>query len=110
MVPMASNQTPLTRRRDPYRSDCWLIYFGDVHFGSVGRAVGNPGAAERGTWHCGFYPGSEPGEQTHGTADTFDQARADFEKAWHVFTSKRTEADYEAWRDGGLPPPPSAPS
>ena len=25
--------------------------------------------------------------------------RADFERAWLVFSSKRTEADYRAWRD-----------
>ena len=29
-----------------------------------------------------------------------DQAsRADFEKAWQVFSSKRTEADYGEWRE-----------
>ena len=97
MVPMASNQTPLTRRRDPHRSDCWLIYFGDVHVGSVGRAVGTPGAAERWVWFCGFYPGSNPGEQANGTAANLDQARA--ERAWMVFSARRTEADYQAWRE-----------
>ena len=25
----------LTRRPDPHRADCWLIYFGDVHVGTV---------------------------------------------------------------------------
>ena len=95
---MIPNQT-LIRRRDPHRSDSWLIYLGDVHVGSVGRAVGTPGAAQRWVWFCGFCPGSEPGEQTHGTAATLDQARADFERAWLVFSSKRTEADYQAWRD-----------
>jgi hypothetical protein len=44
-------------------------------------------------WRCGFYPGSEPGECTSGIAATFDQARADFERAWQVFSAKRTEAD-----------------
>ena len=34
-----------------------------------------------------------------GTAATFDEARADFEKAWTLFLSKRTEADFQAWRD-----------
>jgi hypothetical protein len=34
-----------------------------------------------------------------GTAGTFDQARADFEKAWQVFAANRTESDYQAWRD-----------
>ena len=37
--------TTLTRRRDPGRSEeTWLIFYGDVHAGTIGRAVGNPGA------------------------------------------------------------------
>ena len=32
-------------------------------------------------------------------AATFDQARADFEAARRVFLSKRTESDFQAWRD-----------
>jgi hypothetical protein len=43
--------------------------------------------------------GSHPGEHESGTAATFDEARADFEQAWQVFLSKRTEADFRAWRD-----------
>jgi predicted RNA-binding Zn-ribbon protein involved in translation (DUF1610 family) len=31
-------------------------------------------------WHCGFYPGSQPGEHTSGTALTFEEARAGFER------------------------------
>jgi hypothetical protein len=31
--------------------------------------------------------------------ETFDQARADFERAWRAFLSKRTEADFQEWRD-----------
>ena len=50
-------------------------------------------------WQCGFYPGSEPGEYRSGTAATFEQARDDFEGAWRVFSAKRTEADFQAWRD-----------
>jgi hypothetical protein len=30
---------------------------------------------------------------------TFDEAHADFEAAWRVFLSKRTEADFQEWRD-----------
>ena len=41
--------------------------------------------------------GSEPGEQRSGTANTFDQARAAFEKAWQVFAANRTESDYQAY-------------
>ena len=46
-----------------------------------------------------FLPGHEPGEYTDGRAVTFDQARADFERAWKVFLSNRTEANFQAWRD-----------
>jgi hypothetical protein len=42
---------------------------------------------------------SRPGECTSGTAVTFGQARAAFESAWRVFLSKRTEADFQAWRN-----------
>jgi len=37
--------------------------------------------------------------QASAPAATFDQARADFELAGKVFLSKRTEADFQAWRD-----------
>jgi hypothetical protein len=50
-------------------------------------------------WACGFYPGCHPRECTDGTAATFDQARADFETAWQVFLSNRSEADFHEWRD-----------
>ena len=89
----------LTRRRYPERQDCWHVYFGDVHVGTIARSVGNPNAAPQWQWRCGFYPGSRPGECTGGTAPTFDHARADYEAAWRVFSATRTEADYQAWRD-----------
>ena len=92
--------SPLSRRCDPDRADeCWLIFTYDVHVGRIARAIGNPGALERWQWHCGFYPGSKPDEQLSGTASSFDKARSDFVRAWKVFSSKRTEADYQAWRD-----------
>ena len=95
--PLIPNQA-LTRRCDPHRSDCWLIYFSDIHVGTIARAVGTPNATTQWKWHVGFYPGSNPGEQCWGTTATFDEARAQFERAWMVFSANRTEADYEAWR------------
>jgi hypothetical protein len=89
----------LTRRRDPHLPDCWCIHYGHVHVGTIGcraRNAHNPDAPE---WSCGFYPGSESGEHRNGTAATFEEARAAFEDAWHDFLSKRTEADFQAWRD-----------
>ena len=90
----------LTRRRYPERPDCWHIYYDDVQAGTIARRVGNPFDTDDWEWNCGFYPGSHPGDCTTGTSATFDQARADFEAAWAVFLSKRTEADFQEWRDG----------
>lgn len=89
----------LTRRRYPERHDCWHIYYGDVQAGTIAIRAGIPVSADPWGWICGFYPGSDPGEHTTGTAATFDQARADFEAAWRVFLSNRTEADFKAYRD-----------
>src|ERR1700747_2781175 len=84
----------LTRRRSPVHpfQQCWLIYYGDIHAGTISERTGNPHDTEPWEWQCGFYPGSRPGECTSGRAETLDQARADFEAAWKVFLSKRTEA------------------
>lgn len=94
-----TSEPHLTRRPDPHRKDCWLVYFGDIHCGTIARAAGTPNAVAQWKWAAGFYPGSRPGEIKFGSADTFDQARAAFEKAWQVFASSRTEADYQDWRD-----------
>lgn len=88
----------LTRRRYPERPDCWHVYYGDVHVGTIAIRPGVPVDVDQWGWQCGFYPGSEPGEHTSGAAATFDLARAGFERAWTVFLANRTEADFEAWR------------
>jgi len=88
----------LTCRRYPERHDCWHVYHGDVHVGTIARRTGIPHDEDPWGWSCGFYPGSHPGECTNGSAATFDQARVGFEGAWCVFLAKRTEADFQAWR------------
>jgi hypothetical protein len=89
----------LTRRRDPdAREEAWLIFYGDVHVGTIGKGSGNPSGGDQWSWSCGFYPGSDPGEERYGTAADFDAARAAFEEAWTVFLSKRTEADFREYR------------
>jgi hypothetical protein len=75
------------------------VYYGDVRVGSIAIRTGNPESTDRWQWYCGFYPGSHPRECTTGTAATFDQAKAAFEAAWRVFSSKRSEADFQAWRN-----------
>jgi hypothetical protein len=90
----------LTRRRSPdARQECWHVYYGDVHVGTIAIRSGSPHDEDPWGWSCGFYPGSHPGECTSSTAVTFDQARAAFEAAWRVFLSNRTEADFQERRD-----------
>jgi hypothetical protein len=89
--------TTLTRRRDlNSREEAWLIFYGDVHVGTIGRRSGNPTGTDSWDWRCGFYPGSNTGDEGHGTAADFQAARA--ASAWSVFLPKRTEADFEEWR------------
>lgn len=90
----------LTRRRSkdaPHES--WQIFYGDVHVGTIGLRPGVPVDVDQWGWACGFYPGCDPGEHVSGATATFDQAREQFEAAWAVMLSHRTEADFHAWRD-----------
>jgi hypothetical protein len=89
----------IRRRSTDAREECWHVYYGDVHVGTIAKRVGNPHDTDPWEWSCGFYPGSHPGEHQSDTATTLEQARADFERAWLVFLSNRTEADFQAWRD-----------
>jgi hypothetical protein len=90
----------LTRRRSPHaREECWHVYYGDVQAGTIAVRTGIPHDQYPWGWICGFYPGCHPREHQSGTAATLDLARAAFERAWAVFLSNRTEADFQAWRD-----------
>jgi hypothetical protein len=73
----------LTRRRSLDAPD-GHVYYGDVRVGTIAIRTGIPPHEDPWGWNRGFYPGSHPRECTDGTAETFDQARADFEAAWRV--------------------------
>jgi hypothetical protein len=87
----------LTRRRDPNRANSWLIYYADVHVGTIARSVDNPGAVPLWKWSCGIDPG--PGDQRGSTAATFAEARAAFKAAWQDYLPRCTNPDLQAWRD-----------
>jgi hypothetical protein len=59
---------------------------------------GAPWSSDQWQWCCGFYPGSNPGDDRHGTAAVFETARAAFEAAWREYLPKRSEVDFEEWR------------
>jgi hypothetical protein len=85
--------------RYPERPDCWHVYYGDVHVGTIASRAGVPVDVDQWAWSCGFYPAMGPGQHQDGTAETFEAARADFEAAWRIILPTRTEADFQAWRD-----------
>jgi hypothetical protein len=88
----------LTRRRSPDRPDCWHIFHGDIHVGTIAARAGVPVDVDQWGWQCGFYPPSHHGRHTEDRAETFEQARADFEAAWKEYLPKCTEADFEEYR------------
>jgi hypothetical protein len=90
----------LTRRRSADApEESWQVFYGDVRVGTIAKRIGIPRDRHPWGWSCGFYPGSRPGDHETGTAATFDEARARFEAAWGQFLPKRTEADFQEWRD-----------
>ena len=93
------NARPHPPPRSEAHQEMWHVHYGYVHVGTIERSVGNPSAAPQRQLRCGFYPGSRPGECRAVVAPTFDQARADFEASWRVFSARRIEADYHVWRD-----------
>ncbi len=90
----------LTRRRYYRRpEECWHVYYGDVHVGTIAGRSGAPAESPQWEWSCGFYPGTEPGQYRAGDAETFELARAAFGRAWEALLATRTEADFQEWRD-----------
>jgi hypothetical protein len=71
----------------------------DFHVGTIAQGWESKcGAA----MECGFSPGPSRVNTAVEKFRWFDQARADFEGAWRAFSSKRTEADYQAWESTRL--------
>lgn len=92
-------ETALTRRRgDNPRLETWHIYFGDVHVETIRTRAGVPTEKDQWGWSLGFYPGTEPGAQRHGSAATFETARAAFDAAWQQLAPTMTEESFERWR------------
>jgi hypothetical protein len=73
----------LTRRREKDRNqECWHVFYGDVQVGWIGERAGVPKVADQWGWRCGFVPAMNRGLRADGTAESFEQARADFAAVW----------------------------
>ena len=71
----------LTRRRSPdAQQETWLVYYGDLHVGTISERAGVPADADQWSWAVGFYPASHRGV------------------AWHWLLPKLTEADFTEYR------------
>jgi hypothetical protein len=89
----------LTRRRSvKNRQECWPVFYGDVQVGTIARRTGNPHDTDPWEWLCGFYPGCDPGQAADGCAETFEEAKAQFEEVWNRLRPTRTEAHFEMFR------------
>jgi hypothetical protein len=90
----------LTRRPDdnPNQAGGWFIFYGDIRVSHIGKRAGVPVDVDQWGWNCGFYPGCDPGQTTSGSAETFELARAGFERDWNRLLPTRNEAHFEACR------------
>ena len=95
MCPMPA----LTRRRYPERQDCWHVFYGDVHVGTIAILPGLPVDVDQWGWDIGFYPGTKPRQERGGTPETFDQARADSRPHGGICCRRSPEADFDRWRE-----------
>jgi hypothetical protein len=89
----------LTRKRVNDRPLTWHVHYAGVRVGVIVERSGAPPSSDQWQSVCGFYRGSNPGDDRHGTAASFEAARAAFEAAWRDYLPKRTEADFKEWRD-----------
>jgi hypothetical protein len=88
----------LTRKLVNDRPVTWHVHYAGVRVGVIVERSGAPPSSDPWQWCCGFYPGSNPGDDRHGTAADFETARAAFEGAWRDYLPKRSDADFEEWR------------
>jgi hypothetical protein len=88
----------VTRKRVNDRPETWHVHYAGVRVGVIVERSGAPPSADQWEWHCGFYPGSNPGDDRHGTAADFEAARVAFDTAWREYLPKRSDADFDAWR------------
>jgi hypothetical protein len=79
----------LTRKRVNDRPATWHVHYAGVRVGVIVERSGTPPSSHQWQWCCGFYPGGKPGDDRHGTAASFEVARAAFEAAWREYLPKR---------------------
>jgi hypothetical protein len=89
----------LIRRRSPHhRQQCWEVYFGDVHVGTIAERTGNP-TPSLGNGGAASIPARALANAL-AARRRHSPKRAPISKtAWKVFLSNRSEADFQEWRN-----------
>jgi hypothetical protein len=72
--------------------ETWLVYYDDIHVGTIAVRSGIRHDQPQWGWRRVFYPGCRH-------CVSFEAARAAFEAAWRAFLANWTEADFQACRD-----------
>jgi len=98
MLGSAARMLALTRRRYRERQDCRHVHYGDVHVGTIAIRAGVPVDVDQWRWDYGHYPPSHHGRHVAGTAQTFEQARTEFEAAWNEYLPKCSQTDFDEYR------------
>jgi hypothetical protein len=58
----------LSRKCVNDRPETWHVHYAGVRVGVIVERSGAPPGSDQWQWICGFYPGSNPGDERHGTA------------------------------------------
>ncbi len=97
----------IRRRVHSSPHECWHIYYGDIHVGTIAERTGLPNAVDRWSWSCGFYPLTHRGLKITGMSANLFRAWAAFDDAWdeylplcneRVFTEHRRKRVWTAWK------------
>lgn len=89
----------LTRRLLNEDKETWAIMLDDIRVGAISKRSGAPLHEPQWRWDCGFYPGIEPGQHQDGVAETFDEARIEFQAAWERLQGVMTADAFDRYRE-----------
>jgi hypothetical protein len=89
----------LTRKRANDRPLTWHVHYAGVRVGMIVERSGVANTAEPWEWHCGFYPGNNPGESDF--QEWRDQEAWTAEKYRRFDRPERMPSDWKPQRAAG---------
>ena len=81
-------------------TDCWFIYCGDIHAGTIARATACRTRRTTGTGRRASIRARIPARSRSGCAETFEEARAKLSAGMAgVRSEPQAERDFAEWRE-----------